>query len=420
MGVLVLLILTGGMAAGIFFLGSNVNQYRTPLASFLSKKLGCQVTMKNLSLSWRGGIGIEAKGVEFRKEAQSAAPFFVSESLLVDLDALNLLRARAVVSLKTRDGELDSGAWQKTKGWAFRMRGIRTEIEKTLPDGRLHLKGVGRVLEGAEPDLAWEIEQGLRETLRFQIRFQQEKLLVRGEAGMNQEPLWFRCEGRASSLNLEDVLKALGIEKKGRAVATGKADGWLQIQGTGKREEEIEQSLAGKGSLEIQGGTLLDFNLVSTLLRRLTVIPGLEEIFKEAAPRAFQQEFTDSTTSFEDLGTDFIIQGNQIEFQSLILKGSQYLIEAEGTYDLERNMNFRARLILLEELSQFMMRRVKELGLLANAQGRITIPFVYRGVWPGAQPRPDLGFVAQRFVQKTGVELLKGLEEALSGGRNQK
>ena len=143
-------------------------------------------------------------------------------------------------------------------------------------------------------------------------------------------------------------------------------------------------------------------------------------------PRAFQAALNDSSTPFEFLGAEFTIQGDEVNFSSLVLKNSQYLIEGDGTVDFQHNVNFEAQLILLEDVSRFLMGRVKELSLLTNPQGRVVIPFVYRGLWPAVRPRPDFGYLAERLVQQgtTGAAGLveKGLEvlNQLTGTRSPK
>jgi len=72
----------------------------------------------------------------------------------------------------------------------------------------------------------------------------------------------------------------------------------------------------------------------------------------------------------------------------------------------------RSKLVLYEELSAFLIKKVKELESLQNASGRLVIPFVYRGNLPGAKVYPDLNYVASSLIQGRGEELLaKGIDK---------
>ncbi|TMA05562.1 MAG: hypothetical protein E6J89_18865 [Deltaproteobacteria bacterium] len=85
-------------------------------------------------------------------------------------------------------------------------------------------------------------------------------------------------------------------------------------------------------------------------------------------------------------------------------------ILGKGWFAFDNTVDFRALLLLSQQLSQDIIGRAKETKNLANDQGRLEIPFTLSGKLPGAKPKPDIGYIA-RAMQKGAIE--QGLDRLL-------
>jgi hypothetical protein len=69
-------------------------------------------------------------------------------------------------------------------------------------------------------------------------------------------------------------------------------------------------------------------------------------------------------------------------------------------------------LLLSKNISAYLMKKIREMELLADRNGQVMIPFRYSGVLPDAAVQPDIPYVTSRLMQKGAEQLLnRGLEE---------
>ncbi len=410
LGLLLVLVI----AAAIFISRMKPETYRSRIESFLSEKTGYLVNLGEISFSKEIGLGLEAKKAELRKPG-TEKPIFLGDRVLLQLDILSLLGGRVTLKAKIDGGTFDYAARPGANHLV--IQGIHARAEAAFPSNFIKVKGAGRLATQGGPEVAWRLGGNPKQHINFEIKFKKDALLLTGEVFPGVDPPRFQGEIKVNQLNIEEVMQLAGA-KKGDPILSGTADGLLQIGGTGKTDKEIQNSLVGQGRFEIQNGTLLDFNIVQHLLKQITILPALGELLQQILPPEFQETLNSATTAFEFLEVNFSLQGGQISTPSLILKSSKYLIEAEGSFDFDHNVNFKARLVLLENLSKYLIQRIRELELVANEQERIVIPFVYRGVWPKTRPLPDLGYLAEKFFKKAGMDWLEqglGLLEQFGG-----
>lgn len=395
------------VAAVVLIARLNPADYKTRLEKMLSEKSGYHVSLGELSSSKETKLGWEAQGVAVRK-SRTEDPLFRAERVLLQLDFFSLLTGRIIATATVEEGLID---YVPQKGANHLVLvGITSKTEIGFPSNHIKVRGAGWIATPQGPEVTWRLDGHPQNHLDFEMRYKKETLLLTGEVFAGVDPPRFRAELKAQELDILEIMRLAGA-RQGDPVLSGTSDGLLKIEGSGKTDKEIQRSLVGQGRFEIKNGTLLDFNIVQYLLKQIAILPALGELIQSILPPEFQEVIQSSTTAFEFMELNFSLQGNQITIPSMILKGTEYIIESEGSFDFEHNVNFKARLILLENLSAYLIERIPELTFIANEQKRIVIPFVYRGVWPKARPLPDLGYLADRFFKKgIGGLLEQGLE----------
>ena len=393
--------------AFVFITRFDPNHYRSLLESVISENSGLKAGIGQLSFS-KGGImpGLQVGSFKLKKDKEQK-PLFETEKITIELDALSLLGGQIVAKISSEKGTLRVSSGERV----LTLRDVKLDARSAFPSGLLKWKGEGSLFNPSKPDLEWKIEMDRGKHIDFDLRFERDHALLKGDAYAGQKPPRFRFELKLDGLEIPKIFTAVAASRKSEAPFTGSLDGIMEIQGAGKNPAEIQKSLLGRGGFDLQNGVILNFNLAHFLLKRITLLPVLGEILNELLPPSFQAALNSPRTSFELIEAHFQVQGGEIQFSSVMLKNPHYLVEGEGKFDLEGNVDFKARLILLEDLSGYLIGRVRELRFFANSQGRVVIPFVYRGVWPHARPLPDLGYLAERLLGNQGMNLLeKGLK----------
>ena len=407
-GVFLLIFLVAVIAAAFVFITRfDPNHYRSLLESVISEKLGLKAGIGQLSFSKEGIIpGLQVGSFKLKKDKEQE-PLFETEKATIELDGLSLLGGQIAAKLSSEKGTLKVSSREES----LVVKDVRVDARSTFLSGLLRLKGEGRLCNPSKPDLEWKIEMDRGKHIDFDLRFEGDHVLLKGDAYAGQKPPRFRSELKLDGLEISKIFLAAAASRKTEAPFTGSLDGIVEIQGAGKNPAEIQKSLLGRGGFDLQNGVILNFNLAHFLLKRITLLPVLSEILNKILPPSFQTTLNNPQTSFELIEAHFQVQGGEIRFSSVMLKNPHYLVEGEGKFDLEGNVDFKARLILLEDLSGYLIGRVQELRFFANSQGRVVIPFVYRGVWPYARPLPDLGYLAEKLLEK-GLKALNRLTES--------
>jgi hypothetical protein len=87
-----------------------------------------------------------------------------------------------------------------------------------------------------------------------------------------------------------------------------------------------------------------------------------------------------------------------------------YSALADGWFDLDKNIDMNAHILLSQDLSRELMSEKKNVVYLANAQKQVDIPVRISGQLPKPSVQPDIQFLAQRaaghLVQKQAGKLL--------------
>lgn len=440
-------ILLGLAAAVLFFiLRFKPNDYRPFLESRLSEQLGLMVKLGDLSVNWRGGLGLEARRLQITRGGREelsleADSFFLQVNFLalfrreLHFSEFTLLRPQVTLTRRRQSppgprasvpserprrpipqgagglavvfsqAHIESGSFRyrdetQALPWEWSLKEIQADLERSVSEGKLYLRGEARLLSVTQADLEWIATLSLVQgDLNYEVHFQKDALRLAGEAFPFQTPTRVRGLIELNQFDLNSLSRFQPL--------WGKVSGKIEFEEAGTEWDEIKKNISARGVLEINNGAFRNFNFVDLLLRRVTVIPALRELWVGTViPSSFQPIFNNPSTPFQVLQTNFSIQDGQALVRPLLLKDQHYLIEAGGLLNFEGGMDFKARLILFEELSQFLTGRVHELTYLTNPQGRVVLPFIYRGQWPSARPQPDLGYLAEALVVRQGARLI--------------
>jgi uncharacterized protein involved in outer membrane biogenesis len=217
-----------------------------------------------------------------------------------------------------------------------------------------------------------------------------------------------------------DVRQAL-VSQKSKAADTvrGLLTGQVRVAGRGDTFDKIKPTLAGNGQMSVANGKLVGVNVGAQAMRKVQGLPGIDTLITPTVVARHPALFNSSDTSFTELGLTFTIQGPKITSHDIKAATPDYSALADGWFDLDKNIDMNAHLLLSQELSRELMSEKKNVVYLTNDQKQVDIPVRISGQLPKPSVQPDLQYLAQRaaghLVQKQAGKYINKL---LGGGKN--
>lgn len=224
-------------------------------------------------------------------------------------------------------------------------------------------------------------------------------------------------------LNLHgiDVQQAL-VSQKSKAADTvrGQLTGQVRVAGRGDTFDKIKPTLSGNGQMSVADGKLIGVNIGAQAMRKVHGVPGIGTLITPTIVARHPALFNSPDTDLRALGLTFTIQGPRITSHDIKAATPDYSALADGWFDLDKNIELQAHLLLSQELSRELMSEKKNFVYLANEQKQVDIPVRISGQLPKPSVQPDIQFLAQRaaghLVEKQAGKYL----DKLLGGNSKK
>jgi uncharacterized protein involved in outer membrane biogenesis len=230
-------------------------------------------------------------------------------------------------------------------------------------------------------------------------------------------------------LNLHgiDLQQAL-VSQKSKAADTvrGQLTGQVRVAGRGDTFDKIKPTLSGNGQMAVANAKLIGVNIGAQAMRKVQGVPGIDTLVTPSIVARHPGLFNSPDTNLTELGLTFVIQGPKITSHDIKAVTPDYSALADGWFDLDKNIDMKAHLLLSQELSRELMSEKKNVVYLANEQKQVDIPVRISGQLPKPSVQPDIQFLAQRaaghLVQKQAGKLfdkyLGGNSKNGSSGNN--
>ncbi len=213
-------------------------------------------------------------------------------------------------------------------------------------------------------------------------------------------------------LNLHgiDLQQAL-VSQKSKAADTvrGQLTGQVRVAGRGDTFDKIKPTLSGNGQMAVANAKLIGVNIGAQAMRKVQGVPGIDTLVTPSIVARHPGLFNSPDTNLTELGLTFVIQGPKITSHDIKAVTPDYSALADGWFDLDKNIDMKAHLLLSQELSRELMSEKKNVVYLANEQKQVDIPVQISGQLPKPSVQPDIQFLAQRaaghLVQKQASKL---------------
>ena len=216
-----------------------------------------------------------------------------------------------------------------------------------------------------------------------------------------------------AGLNLHgiDLQQALVSEKsKAADTVRGQLTGQVRVAGRGDTFDKIKPTLSGNGQMAVANAKLIGVNIAAQAMRKVQGVPGIDTLVTPSIVARHPGLFNSPDTNLTELGLTFVIQGPKITSHDIKAVTPDYSALADGWFDLDKNIDMKAHLLLSQELSRELMSEKKNVVYLANEQKQVDIPVQISGQLPKPSVQPDIQFLAQRaaghLVQKQASKYL--------------
>ena len=221
----------------------------------------------------------------------------------------------------------------------------------------------------------------------------------------------------AQNIDLQAALDSQ--HSKAAGTIRGSLTGNLHIAGQGQGLDQVKPTMRGAGRAHMGNGKLVGVNIVAQALAKVDNVPGIGALVPAAVVANHPELFKSPDTDIQDASLTFTILGPRITSHDLVARSTDYSIFADGWFDLDKNLDLAARILMSKPFSSELVAAKHNVSYLTNSDGGIEIPLRVAGRLPHPVVAPDLTIIAQRAathaVQNRAGELIqnKGLGDLL-------
>jgi hypothetical protein len=300
--------------------------------------------------------------------------------------------------------------------YRLEIKKMEAEVRQKTSASLFHFTAGGSVFNSSKRNLEAEgdLDLGLR-SLDFLLRYGPEKAVFKGRLKVINTLPHFEGALEVRDLDMESVIPA--IYKKGDYVA-GRLSAKTQLSFEGANPAMLQRSLKGQGTIEILDGALKNRNLIKEVFDRLSPVLAITSALGGELPPEVNTMLKERDTPFQSLQVLYGVQTGIVRISEFRLTHSNYQLSGQGTYGIsDKRVEGSMQLLLSQAISAYLMKKIREMELIADRNGQVMIPFTYRGVFPNATVQPDLSYLGPRLLQSEANQLLSSGVERLLGGK---
>jgi uncharacterized protein involved in outer membrane biogenesis len=203
-------------------------------------------------------------------------------------------------------------------------------------------------------------------------------------------------EASISFTNL-DIQQALDAQKsKAAGTVRGTLGGRIKVSGKTGAFDEMKPTLRGNGNLTLTNGKLIGVNVGGTALKKVQNLPAIGNLVPESVIQNHPELFSNPDTDIQIASLTFVLEGPRITSHDIKVQTIDYNLLGDGWFDMDKNIDLAARIVLSAQFSKELMEQKKEVTFIANRDGQIDIPLQVVGQLPKPQVLPNVTELAQR------------------------
>lgn len=219
------------------------------------------------------------------------------------------------------------------------------------------------------------------------------QIAATGQATLASKPS-FSLTMNADSVNLQKLLES----QKSKAANTvrGILTGQVKVSGAGAKFDAVKPTLNGSGGARVKDGKLVGVNVAARALGKIENLPAIGSLIPSSVVHRHPELFRNPDTDIQDMSLTFALRGPRITSHDLLVKTQDYMLKGDGWFDLDRNINLLAHILLNKQFSNEIIAQKKNVVYLTNTQGEVDIPLRITGALPKPTVLPDVAELAQR------------------------
>lgn len=207
-----------------------------------------------------------------------------------------------------------------------------------------------------------------------------------------------------------DLQKALtAIKAKAANTVRGQLTANLSISGHGNDFARIRPTLRGNGNARVVNAKLVGVNVAAQALRKIDHLPAIGSLVPQSVVNNHPELFASPDTDIQSASLTFVIFGQRLTTHDFAAQAIDYNTSADGWFDLDKNLNMNAQIILSQPFSSDLIAARKNVAFLAGRDGQIVIPLRITGRLPHPNVMPNIDILAKRAAGNAMQNNLGGL-----------
>jgi uncharacterized protein involved in outer membrane biogenesis len=231
---------------------------------------------------------------------------------------------------------------------------------------------------------------------------------ARGNAALSGDRR-FDLTLNCNNLNVQQAMEA----QKAKAAETvrGLLTGNVHVIGAGTNFAQIRPTLHGNGRAQVRNGKLVGVNVVAQALTKVDNLPGIGTLIPSSITRRHPELFSNPDTDIQNASLSFTLSGPRITSHDLNVQAADYTILGDGWFDMDKNIDLTARILLSRAFSDEIVAARKNVAFLTNQDRQVEVPLRISGKLPKPLIAPDVAVLARRAASHALQNRLGGLIE---------
>jgi len=202
------------------------------------------------------------------------------------------------------------------------------------------------------------------------------------------EPPAWAVESRIEGV---DVNRLVSGNSTAKGVIDGTGRGQLRLGGTAT--DPLLPTITGTVVTRVSDGVIHNFPILAAVNSALKIGAG-----------------GDRDLRFDRLSATWAVGGARATTADFLAESGELRVAAAGTLGLDTTLDFRGLLVFSKAKSDELVRRVRELGGLRNAQGEIAVPVTASGTVAAPAFAVDMAAILEKAAQD---ELMRRLKKGI-------
>jgi hypothetical protein len=218
-------------------------------------------------------------------------------------------------------------------------------------------------------------------------------IAANANATLGEKPQ-FAIDIAATGIDIQSALESQ--QSKSADMIRGTLDAQLRASGSGSKFEDIKPTLQGNGRAVVHNGKLVGVNVAADALAKTKGLPEIGDLVPASLVQRHPELFSNPDTDIQNASLTFLLQGPKITTHDLVVQTPDYGMIGDGRFDMDKNIDMAAHLLLTRQLTQEIIAEKKNVVYVTNKDGQVDIPFVVQGTLPKPTVIPDVTELAQR------------------------